>query len=53
VGYIPWVAKIVTEYIDVILIGVVALTAAVTLWHYLRERAKVKKEQRDRAASGE
>jgi membrane-associated protein len=44
IGYIPWVAHIVTEYIDLILIGVVVLTAAVTVWHYLRERAKVKRE---------
>ena len=44
IGFIPWVAHIVTEYIDVILIGVVVITAAVTIFHYFRERAKVKKE---------
>lgn len=44
IGYIPWVRDIVTEYIDLILIGVVVLTAAVTVWHYLRERSKVKHE---------
>ncbi|MBZ4485957.1 DedA family protein [Microbacterium sp. cx-55] len=44
IGYIPWVADIVTNYIDVILLGVVAITAAVTIWHYFRERSKVKKE---------
>ncbi|MFH8250326.1 DedA family protein [Microbacterium sp. B2969] len=49
IGYIQWVADIVTEYIDVILIGVVVLTAAITIWHYVRERSKAKKE----AAEGE
>ncbi|WP_243074625.1 DedA family protein [Microbacterium sp. SS28] len=49
IGYIQWVADFVTEYIDVILLGVVVLTAAVTIWHYLRERAKAKQE----AAAGE
>jgi membrane-associated protein len=44
IGYVPWIRDIVTEYIDVILIGVVVITAAVTVWHYFRERAKVKKE---------
>lgn len=52
IGYIPWVAHIVTEYIDVILLGVVVLTAAVTVWHYLRERAKVKKEQASASDAG-
>lgn len=45
IGYIPWVRDIVTEYIDLILISVVVLTAGVTVWHYFRERAKVKQEQ--------
>jgi membrane-associated protein len=44
IGFVPWIRDIVTEYIDVILIGVVVITAAVTIWHYFRERAKVKKE---------
>jgi membrane-associated protein len=44
IGYVPWIREIVTEYIDVILIGVVLITAAVTVWHYFRERAKVKQE---------
>ncbi|HKT56230.1 MAG TPA: VTT domain-containing protein [Microbacterium sp.] len=43
IGYIPWVAAFVTNYIDVILIGVVVLSAAITLVHYLRERAKARK----------
>ncbi|MGN8024872.1 DedA family protein [Microbacterium sp. 22242] len=44
IGYIPVVADFVTHYIDVILLGVVAVTAAVTIWHYLSERRKAKTE---------
>lgn len=44
VGYIPWVAHLVTEYIDVILLVAVGGTALVTLWHYFSERRKVRKE---------
>jgi len=44
IGYIPVVADFVTHYIDVILLAVVAITAAVTIWHYLSERRKAKKE---------
>jgi membrane-associated protein len=44
IGFIPPVAHFVTSYIDIILIGVVVLTIAVTTWHYLRERSKVRRE---------
>ncbi|WP_345803043.1 DedA family protein [Microbacterium sp. AZCO] len=44
IGYIPWIADMVTRYIDVILLGVVVLTAAITIWHYFQERAKAKRE---------
>ena len=44
VGYIPLVAHIVTEYIDIILLVAVGGTALVTLWHYFSERRKVRKE---------
>jgi membrane-associated protein len=44
IAFIPWVADLVTKYIDVILLGVVALTLAVTAWHYFNERRKAKKE---------
>jgi membrane-associated protein len=47
IGFIPWVADIVTKYIDVILLGVVVLTIAVTLFHYFRERAKARREAVD------
>ncbi|MDQ4214104.1 DedA family protein [Microbacterium sp. ASV81] len=44
IAYIPWIRDLVTRYIDVILIGVVVLSAAVTAWHYFSERRKAKKE---------
>ncbi|MEZ3161793.1 VTT domain-containing protein [Microbacterium sp. BWT-B31] len=49
IGFIPPVATFVENYIDVILLLAVGGTAAVTLWHYLRERSKAKKA----AAAGE
>jgi len=49
IGFIPWVADLVTEYIDIILLVAVGGTALVTLWHYLTERRKAKKA----AAAGE
>ena len=47
-GFIPFIGNLVAEYIDLILLAAVGGTAIVTLWHYLRERSKAKKE----AASG-
>lgn len=44
IAYIPWVAHLVTEYIDLILLAVVAGTALITLWHYLSEKRKVRRE---------
>jgi membrane-associated protein len=49
IGFIPWVADLVTEYIDIILLIAVGGTALVTLWHYFSERRKAKKA----AAAGE
>ena len=49
IGFIPWVANLVTKYIDLILIGVVVMTIAITAWHYFTERAKARRE----AAAGE
>jgi membrane-associated protein len=49
IAYIDWIAHLVTEYIDLILLGVVAGTALITVWHYFSERRKVKKA----AAAGE
>lgn len=44
IAFIPWIANLVTEYIDVILLVAVGGTALVTLWHYFSERRKVRKE---------
>lgn len=44
IAYIPWIAHLVTEYIDLILLAAVGGTAVVTLWHYFSERRKVRKE---------
>jgi membrane-associated protein len=42
IGFIPPVAYLVREYIDVILLIAVGGTAVVTAWHYFRERAKAR-----------
>lgn len=44
IAYIDWIAHLVTEYIDLILLAVVLGTAIITIWHYLAERRKVAKE---------
>ncbi|MGN7978754.1 DedA family protein [Microbacterium sp. 22195] len=51
IAYIPWIRDLVVEYIDLILLAAVAGTAVLTLWHYLSERRKVKKEVREGEAS--
>ena len=45
IGFIPPVAWFVQNYIDLILLAAVGGTALVTLWHYLSERRKVRKER--------
>jgi len=40
IAFIPWIRDFVTNYIELILIGVVVLSFAVVAWHYFRERAK-------------
>lgn len=45
IGFIPPVAWFVQNYIDLILFAAVGGTALVTLWHYLSERRKVRKER--------
>lgn len=44
IGFIPPVAHFVESYIDLILLAAVGGTALVTLWHYISERRKVRKE---------
>ncbi|MGO2747957.1 DedA family protein [Microbacterium sp.] len=43
IAYIPFVAKFVTDYIDLILLAAVGGTALIALWHYLSERHKAKR----------
>jgi membrane-associated protein len=45
IGFIPPVAYLVREYIDIILLVAVGGTALVTLWHYFSERRKAKKAE--------
>lgn len=42
-GYIPPVADFVTHYIDVILLGAVAVTVIPTAFHYIQSSRKAKK----------
>ena len=45
VSFIPPVADLVREYIDVILLIAVGGTALITAWHYFSERRKAKKAE--------
>ncbi|KAA9110304.1 DedA family protein [Microbacterium rhizomatis] len=45
IAFVPWIADLVTKYIDIILLVAVGGTAIVTLIHYLNERRKTKKER--------
>lgn len=45
IGFIPPVAFLVREYIDIILLAAVGGTALVTAWHYLRERRRARKAE--------
>ncbi|WEG07468.1 VTT domain-containing protein [Microbacterium horticulturae] len=42
IAFIPFIRDFVTNYIELILIGVVVLSFAATAWHYFRERAKAR-----------
>lgn len=53
IGFIPVVGDLVAKYIDVILLAAVGGTAIVTLWHYLRERSRAKRERQAALAAGE
>lgn len=45
IGFIPPVAGFVEKYIDLILLAAVGGTALITLYHYLSERHRAKKER--------
>ena len=53
IAYIPWVRDIVTQYIDLILLGAVVGTVIVVLWHYLREKREVRRELRRQRSAAE
>jgi membrane-associated protein len=48
-GYIPPVAKFVSEYIDIILLGAVVVTLIPTVYHYVRSTMKARKANREGA----
>ena len=50
IAYIPWVSEFVVDYIDLILLAAVAGTIIVTLWHYVAERRRAKREAAARPA---
>lgn len=52
VAHIPGVAEFVTQYIDFVLIGVVAIAVCFIAWHAIQSRREVEREQRDGTATG-
>ena len=51
VAHIPGVADVVTQYIDVVLLGVVAIAIGAIVWHAIQSRREVAREIRDGTAS--
>lgn len=51
VGYVPWIATFVVNYIDLILLAIVVGTLGIVGVHYFRERSKVKKSAAAEAAA--
>ena len=49
VAHIPGVAELVTEYIDLVLIGVVVVSVASIGFHWLKERRTIAKESRPKS----
>ena len=52
VAHIPGVADLVTEYIDLVLLGVVAIAICFIVWHAIQSRREVEREIRDGSATG-
>jgi membrane-associated protein len=48
-GYIPPVARFVSAYIDIILLGAVVITLIPTVYHYVRSTMKARKANREGA----
>jgi len=44
-GYIPWLKDFVVEYIDVILLGAVAVTLIPTIFHYVQSMVKARRKR--------
>lgn len=52
VAHIPGVAEVVTQYIDLVLLGVVAIAIIAITWHAIQSRREVAREIRDGSATG-
>lgn len=52
VAHIPGVAEIVTEYIDLVLIGVVLIAVGFIVWHAIQSRREVEREIREGTSTG-
>ena len=52
VAHIPGVAEVVTEYIDLVLIGVVVIAIGFIVWHAIQSRREVEREIRDGTSTG-
>lgn len=53
VAHIPGVADFVTQYIDLVLIGVVVIAIGFIVWHAIQSRREVEQEIRDGTATGD
>lgn len=53
VAHIPGVADFVTSYIDLVLLGVVAIAIIAIVWHAIQSRREVEQELRDGTATGQ
>lgn len=52
VAHIPGVADVVTQYIDLVLIGVVIVAVGFIVWHAIQSRREVEREIRDGTSTG-
>lgn len=53
VAHIPGVADVVTQYIDLVLIGVVLIAITFIVWHAIQSRREVEREIRDGTSTSE
>ena len=52
VAHIPGVAEFVTQYIDLVLLGVVGIAIVAITWHAIQSRREVAREIREGTAAG-